>query len=248
MNIREIAARNGVTMVQAPMSPLPPLGKVEEPWWDDKPLAIVGTGPSLMGFDFSNFDIPGVRVLAVKESVWDLPFAEAVFGLDRPWINRQAEKLSQIPIQKVFAVEPEVRPCAVVEGALYLLRSRFEGFSDDPGVIQSGANSGFGAVNYAYLKRAGRNRKPIVLFGFDYRPGPHYCQERYFISNGRREEAQPPNHNERYWVNWGDNFTACRNQLERAGIVIVNASPQSTVKAFPKVSIEEGLKCLLNAR
>ncbi len=226
-------------MIQAPMSPLPPLGKVDAPWWDDKPLAIVGCGPSLLGFDFRNFEIPGVRVLAVKEAVWDLPFAEAVFSLDRPWINRQAQLLQDSPIPKIFAVEPEVRPCADIVGATYLLRSRFEGFSDDPSIIQSGANSGFGAVNYAYLKRAGRNRKPIVLFGFDYRPGPHYCQARY--------HWQEVNHNERYWINWGDNFTACRNQLERAGVVIINASPQSTVKAFPKVSIEEGLKCLLNA-
>jgi len=222
------------------MSPLPPLGKVEAPWWDDQPLAIVGAGASLQGFDFSRLKIDGVRVLAVKESVWDLPFAECVFSLDRPWINRQADKLRALDMPKVFAVEPEVRPCENIEGALYILRSRFEGFSEKPDVIQSGANSGFGAVNYAYLKRAGRGGHPIVLFGFDYKPGPHYCQERY--------HWQEINHNERYWISWGDNFNACRSQLDANGVLIINASPDSTVKAFPKVTIEEGITCLINGR
>lgn len=226
-------------MAQAPFSPLPPLGKVEAPWWDDKPLAIVGTGTSLNGFDFDAFDNPRFRVLAVKEAVWDLPFAAAVFGLDRPWINRQAQKLQDCPVPKVLSVEPEVRPCANIAGALYIMRARFPGFSDDPALIQSGANSGFGAVNYAYLKRA----KHICLFGFDYRPGPHYCQERYVDDRGN---PQPADQNARYWVNWGDNFNDCRAQLEREGVTIMNASIHSTVKAFPKCSIEEGLKWLIN--
>src|SRR6516164_7985721 len=161
--VRAAAAKHRVGMQQAPFSKLPPLGEVAAPWWDDMPLAIVGTGISLVGFDFGRFQIPGIRVLAVKEAVWDLPFAECVFSLDRPWINRQADKLNASPIPKVFAVEPEVRPCANIENSLYLLRSRFGGFSEDPKIIQSGANSGFGAVNYAYLKRAGRGGHPIVL-------------------------------------------------------------------------------------
>jgi hypothetical protein len=215
-------------------SPLPPLSSIGEPWWDDKPLAIVGTGPSLKGFDFSRFNITGVRVLAVKEAIWDLPFAECVFSLDRPWINRQADLLRALAVPKVFAVEPEYGPCAEIEGALYIMRSRFAGFSDDPAVIQSGGNSGFGAVNYAYLKKA----KRIALFGFDYtdKGGEHYCPERY--------HWYAPGQNARYWHNWGDNFIDCKAQLKAAGIAVMNASPISTVVAFEKCSIEDGLKWL----
>ena len=240
----KLAQKYGLRMAQAPMAPLPPLGKVDAPWWDDKPLAIVGTGPSLKGFDFSRFDMPGVRVLAVKESVWDLPFADTVFGLDRPWIVRQEQKLRNCTISKVFAVEPEIRRCPAIEGALYLLRVRRggKGFSEDVEEIESGGNSGFGAVNYAYLKRARR----IVLFGFDYQPGPHYCQERYHTEIGftGKYATQSTDHNARYWINWGTVFNEVRGQIDRAGVLILNASPTSTVSAFPKVSIEEGLSCL----
>ncbi len=212
-------------------APLPELKKVEPPWWDDKPLAIVGTGPFLKGFDFSKFSIPGIRVLAVKEAIWDLPFADAVFALDRPWIIRQEAKLRTLMTPKIFAVEPEFYPCPVIDGALYILRSRFPGFSEKPDIIQSGGNSGFGAVNYAYLKRA----KKIALFGFDYVEG-HYCPERY--------DWYKPGQNERYWKNWGDNFNDCKPQIAAAGMDIINASPKSTVTAFRKCTIEQGIEWL----
>ncbi len=217
-------------------TPTPSLGRVSAPWWDDKPLAIVGCGPSLKGFDFRLLDMdePNIRVLAVKESIWDLPFAAAVFSLDRPWINRKADEMRALAVPKVFAVEPEYGPTAEIDGALYLLRSRFEGLSDDPGVIQSGANSGFGAFNYGYLKRA----KRIALFGFDFIPdAERYNQDRYTW----QQKNNSPQH---YWQNWGDCFSGCRAQLAAAGVAVMNASPISTIKAFDKCTIEEGLRWL----
>jgi hypothetical protein len=220
--------------MRLPNSPLPPLGSVTEPWWDNCPLAIVGCGPSLKGFDFTRLNDPRWRVLAVNESIWDLPFAEAVFSLDRPHINRQADKLRAIATPKVFAVQPECAPCAEIEGSLYLLRSRFAGLSDDLTVIQSGGSSGFGAFNYAYLKRA----KRIALFGLDYTNefGDHYCDERY--------HWHKPGEMRSYWKNWGDSFIDCKAQLASAGVSVMNASPISTVVAFDKCSIDEGLEWL----
>lgn len=211
-----------------------PLSAVGEPWWDDKPLAIVGSGASLKGFDFASLRIPGIRVLAVKEKVFDLPFADAVFGLDRPWINRQADKLRELRGPEIWLAPTGAERgehVALIDGAKYLKLARFEGFSDDPTVIQSGGNSGFGAANLAYLKRA----KRIVLFGFDYTEahGHHDKPEQYHWYQAGR--------NARYWQSWGSNFDACRPQLAKAGIEIVNASPISTVTAFPKVTIEQGL-------
>lgn len=222
-------------MASTEKHPLPPLGRVEPPYWDDKPLAIVGCGPSLRGFDFTKFHNSDFRVLAIKEAFRDLPFAECVFGLDRPWINRQAEELSKLAMPKVLSVEHEYGPCAVIDGALYIQRSRFAGLSDDPAVIQSGANSGFGGFNYAYLKRA----KRIALFGYDYtdQKGEHYDPERY--------HWYKPGQNARYWRNWGDNFIDCKAQLARAGVEVMNASPITTVIAFPKCTIEDGLEWLL---
>lgn len=226
---------------------MPPLGRVGEPWWDDKPTAIVGCGPSLKGFDLNRLNIAGVRVIAVNEAIWDLPFAEAVFSLDRPYINKRGPDFSPLPMQKFFAVEPEYGPCAVVDGASYFLRSRFDGYSDDPSIIQSGANSGFGATQLAYLKRgpARAHWWHWVLFGFDYldHPDVHYNHARYQAID--KVWAASPRHNGNYWRNWGDCFLGCRAQLDLAKIRVINASPITTVRAFDKCSVDEGVWHLL---
>lgn len=211
-------------------------GQVQAPYWEKKALAIVATGPSLKGFDFRRFQIPEVRTLAVKEAIWDLPFADAVFALHTPWMKLMAGRLRALTCEVYLAVEPQLKDVPHIANAIYLDRSRFEGLSDDHKVIQSGGNSGFGAFNLAYLKRA----RKIALFGFDYLEngtvGHHFRDSQYaWYSAGQ---------NERYWKNWGDNFTGCLAQLRKAGISVLNASPISTVTAFPKASIDEGLEWL----
>ena len=40
-------------------------GKIKQPFWDDKPVAVVGGGPSLSDFDFEQ--LRGAHVLAIKD-------------------------------------------------------------------------------------------------------------------------------------------------------------------------------------
>lgn len=210
-------------------------GEVSAPFWDDRPLIICGTGPSLRGFDFSRLEELG-RVLAVKEAVHDLPFAAACFGLDMPWMRRRRAALARLAVPLYLAVSIEQTDQAPpLPNATFLKRRRDANeLSDDSTTIEAGGNSGFGALNLAYLKRA----KDIILFGFDY-AGEHYCRDRY--------EHLPIGQNARYLPKWAGNFETTRKQLDARGISVLNASPNSNVHAFPKCTIEEAiesLKCL----
>lgn len=203
--------------------------------WSDAPAIVVGTGPSLAGFDFERLRGLG-HVLAVKEAAWDLPFAEACFGLDIPWMRRRHDRIVGLAerMDVYLAIPPVGLPIGheAVTGATYLVRRRTcETFSDDPAEVESGGNSGFGAVNVAYLKGA----RQIVLFGFDYTKG-HYCPDRY--------AHHRPDHNAHYWPRWGENFRATRAQLRQRGVSVINASPASTVDAFPKLEIDEAINLL----
>jgi hypothetical protein len=201
----------------------------------------------MKGFDFDRLRIPGIRVMAVKEIIVDLPFADVLFALDRPWMVRRADWIRENCKAEVFlaptGLERDHGLVPRIANATYLKLARFEGFSDDPETIQSGGNSGNGSVNLAYLKRAGRNGKPVVLFGFDYieKDGHHhYSAERY--------HWYPLGRNARYWKNWGDNFNACMRQITAAGMTILNASTISTVECFPKITHEQALDCLHRLR
>lgn len=194
---------------------------------------MVGTGPSLYGFDFGRLRGPW-RVLAVKQAYHDLPFAEACFGLDLPWMRHHADELAELAARMPLYLtvpdqEIDIRPVA---GAVFLKRTgRCDRFSDDLGTIEAGGNSGFGALNFAYLKRA----KKIVLFGYDY-GGSHYCEDRYV--------TRPKDQNARYLPSWATNYRRVIEQLTDCGTTVINASPRSAVDAFTKCTIDEGLEHL----
>lgn len=214
-----------------------PFAPVGPPYWDERPVAIVGAGPSLTGFDFERLRGPW-HILAIKQKYLDLPFADAVFGLDMLWLTTQSAAVVASGVPAYFAAAEDPPPNhprrpPVVPGAHYLRRQR-DGdlLSVTPDTINHCGTSGFGGLNLAVLKRA----KTIVLFGYDYNAKGHDRPEQYPWS--------PPGHNARYWPRWAQAYDRIVPQLTKLGVVVYNACPNSVVRAFPKVSIEEGLQIL----
>lgn len=214
-----------------------PFAPVGPPYWDDRPVAIVGAGPSLTGFDFARLHGPW-HVLAIKQKYLDLPFADAVFGMDMLWITTQSAAVVASGVPAYFALPTDHPPThprqpPIIKGAHYLKRQR-EGdlLSTVPDTVNHCGTSGFGGLNFSVLKRGRIN----VLFGFDYNTKGHDRPEQYPWS--------PPGHNARYWPRWAQTYSRVVSQLKALDITVYNASPNSTVTAFPKVSIEEGLRIL----
>lgn len=195
--------------------------------WSDRPLLIVGCGASLKGFDLNRLRGLG-RILAVKESIWDLPFADACFGLDVPWMERQRTKLSELPMPLYLAVPPK-RTFPIMANATYYMRKFSDRLSDNPAEISCGRNSGFGALGLAKHKHA----RQIILFGFDYQPNSYYCPERY-----KHKKAETGDH----WPSWARIIDGIADQL--AGVEVLNASPNSTIRAFQKIGLEEAVHLL----
>lgn len=212
-----------------------PPDRIGPPYWNDRPVIIVGAGPSLKGFDFSRFKGLGY-VVGVNEAMFDLPFASAGVSADPPFMDRRAEQLRAVPFP-LFLAPPEQREKTVE--AIYLTRRSIthkklgSPLSDDPTWLASGGTSGFVALGIAYLKRA----TEIFLFGFDYGRGEsadiHYCPERY-----------PRDDNERYWRRWARAFKGTVRQLNARGITVTNASPSSEIDAYHKCSLEQAVAVL----
>lgn len=221
----------------------PVFGEVQPPFWNDRPVIIVGTGPSLKGFDFEQLRGLG-WVLACKESMFSLPFADAIFGLDIPWMRARHDYLAErAKTCEVYLSAPGQRLHLFrnVPGAIYLRRLRSSNmFTMDPGAIECGANSGFGAINLALIKRA----KTIFLFGFDYSGGAkiaeHYNQERY------DEREAWGNGVTNYFPRWAQHFDETVPQLKRMRVDIFNASPDSNVTAYERITHAQAFDRLRN--
>lgn len=188
----------------------------------------------------AGFDVARLKgdwhVLTVKEMVFDLPFADCGFGLDLGWMKRRQKDFAGLSVPVVLAIPNDSSlPMVLPDEAphiTFIEQCRGETFSDDPAVLHAGGNSGFAAINLAYLLKA----RLVVLFGFDYakKDGLHHYENARYTGNN--------SHN--YWPGWGRKFASALPQIERAGMTVLNASPESSVDVFEKITQDEGLALL----
>lgn len=196
-------------------------GAVSSPLWDDRPVAIVGGGPSLIGFDFRRLR-PRYRILAVNDALLSLPITpDAVFSLDNNWARHRCAEMTMFRGEKFLAVQEEYWPY-VDQSATLLRRVRRPGLSVDQGSIHICGTSGYGALNLAYLKRA----REILLLGFDMAGSGHWHPEPGWGGAIAFED-------------WAAAFDDAAAQLSAEGVRVRNASPRSKILAFEKISLED---------
>jgi hypothetical protein len=213
-----------------------PFTRVTEPWWDDKPVVLVGGGPSLKGVNLRKLR-GRAHVVAVKGCMFDLPWADCGFILDLPRIREWQGRMHDLEMP-IYLVVPDELPYQTpdIPTGIWMRRDPNNNtFSSDPFRIATGGSSGFGAMNLAYLKRARR----IILLGYDYtfsaKADMHHNECHYV--NKRRQRK-------RYWQNWARNFEAARRYCDKSNIEVINGSPESVIDVFPKCTPEEAMQHL----
>jgi hypothetical protein len=207
--------------------------RVCDPYWNEKPVAIVGGGPSLQGFDFERLR-DRFHVLAVNGSILDLPWADAGFSLDQLAIRNWWPRFCSLDMPLHFAVPlpwlkgVDQRPTPNMSFYWRAQRNTFQRYH---GQIACGGTSGFGALNLAWLKRA----RKIILLGFDYgaRNGAWHHNEHQYHFSYRQVDAK--------WQQWAWNFHKAAARLQTDGVQVINASPHSRIEAFPRMTIDEAL-------
>jgi hypothetical protein len=212
-------------------------GKIGKPYWDDRPVAVVGSGPSLIDFDFDL--LRGAHVLAVKASIFSIPWADAGFGIDMPRFNEWRDKLAAAQCRVYWAVrENELAEIGTppLRNVTFLKRLAGESLSDDPGEVYDGGTNGFGAIQICLHKRA----RQIILFGFDY--DAHNLHSGFLQSRLRNYQKQRSD-----WSNWAARFSVYLPYLTSRGITVLNACPQSAITCFEKVTLQDGVECLKTA-
>ena len=202
--------------------------------WGDRPVAIVGGGPSLRGFDFDRLR-GRFTVLAVNASMFDIPFADAGFSIDRKAMREWWARLRQLRYPQYYAVPDFDLPGITIPPTTqmhFLLRRPGNVFDRRPGCISAGGTSGFGALHLAYHRGA----RKIILLGFDYggRGGNWHHNEQHY---GFRQTQDAKN-----WAQWARNFDHAAAVLCKSGVEVINASPESAITVFPRITVEEALK------
>lgn len=216
-----------------------------EPRWDDKPVAIIGGGPSLVGADFERLR-GRCHVVAINASMFDVPWADCGVSIDMLALHAWWDRLSDVRYPVYWAIdgarlrnEPRPFPPTVQ----FLKRDQGDRIDMSGVWLSGGGTSGFAATVLSAIRRPRR----IVLLGFDYAAGRDEKARVIWHHNDRYYNGLSSHQRGHYWERWARNFDKITTDLKRLGIEMINASPQSRVLAFRKVSVEEGFELLLDA-
>lgn len=173
----------------------------------------------------------GHRVVVVNDAYRLIPWAEVLYASDAQWWiahqgcpNFEGEKWTtwnegRSSIVRKTAEEYKLR---VVYG------KKGRTFSRDPAFIHHGMNSGFQAINAVSLW--GGN--PIVLIGFNFRL---VNSQFHFFGKHPRPLSNGGN-----YPKWTEIMHEAAQSLPE-GLKIINATPDSAIKCFPRLDLKEAL-------
>lgn len=193
-------------------------------------IFIIGGGPSAKGIDFQTLSQYGY-LLAVNDSFKNAR-CDGVFSMDGRWMSHRQELmrnqgldcfLSKKHFNKFIGIENKWNRCQ-----LYRVETFQPGMSEGPGLYAN--NSGFGAMNLAYLAKP----KQIYLFGMDLtnaEDGDEHWYGDYEWRLGRRKNT--------FFTRWIDDHQIAAKQFDAAGIYIANVSEISKIESYPKVHYDE---------
>jgi hypothetical protein len=202
------------------------LGPKQFDWWPDwrgECVAIVASGPSIKGLDLSILR-DRIHVIAIKATVDLCPWADICYGCDAPWwIDRKGlPKFSGIKIFHGIAANQfsNMRRCEIDISSDRILVEK-------PMKIGNGGNSGFQALNLAIQFGA----TDIILIGLDChnRGGLHYY--------GRNTWLNANNPMGTNFTRWLKGFGIAKKDIDRLGVNVINASMESELQCFRKVSL-----------
>lgn len=179
-------------------------------------ISIIAGGSSVRRVDRSR--IPGLKIGVNDSFVHEE--CDVCVSMDRLWTEN-----------RWTALVHEAKPTYLRDAAIKNIPDRPDwmhpfvcdiskpDLTEDWGSIH-GNNSGFCALNFAYLARP----KRIYLFGFDMVGG--YWYPRYSWQ-GKKGGAR--------LGTWAREFGTAAGQLLKAGVEVLNVSPTSVVTAFKKI-------------
>lgn len=191
----------------------------------DRPVWIVGGGPSLKGFNFSY--LRDLDVVAINKSFMDLPFAKIVWWTDAKFYLMCLN--NKWPLMKHLGVK-----CAGtdhrddVKYPKEVRQFKFDGSSGlsfAEGYLRHGNNSGYAAINLVIAYGARR----IRLLGYDMKlseSGDDHYHDGYPGFSKTKQRT--------YTEKMLPYFDKMLPDLKRCGAEVINCNPDSALNTFPK--------------
>lgn len=200
--------------------------------FEGQTVAIVGSGPSMTGFDYSR--LAGLPTVAINRRHEDLPDATVLWWTDAMYWRRARGTLKAhaAPYKatcRMHYVEVELQDLAAAQIHVYEMTG-LRGFDPNPAFLRHGNNGGFAAMHLA----AHLGAKTLVLFGLDMHTAPDGATH----CDGGHGLAMHADHT--FLNRMLPYFESLAEPLAERGIGVFNASPDSAIRCWPRVGREWG--------
>lgn len=173
---------------------------------------IIASGPSLTQNQVDH--VKGKAFTIVVNNCYKLaPWADILYACDEEWWDYYRPEFN--------GLKYTVNEDAARKYSLKLLRCKNNiKFSTDPEVLATGGNSGFQAINLAYLL----GYRKLYLLGFDYK------------NSGNHWHGKHPGDMDKYpnMNSWVYRIHEAKPEMDAAGLEVINCSPDSAIQCFEK--------------
>lgn len=196
--------------------------------WEGATVALIGGGPSLTLQQVELVRAARLPCITMNNSYLIAPFADIHYFADYHWWtwHRDREEFKNFGGQKCTI---EGTGMLVSDASVFMLHNYGrEQLSDTPNGLHTGLNSGFQTLNIAYLAGA----KRVLLLGYDMK---------FQGKKTHWHEGHPQKTPENNYSMYARRFNSAVPQLKRAGVEVINCSPDSALSAFPRGNLESVL-------
>lgn len=192
--------------------------------WANKTAVCIATGPSLTGDQLDIVYGSKCPTVAVNDNYILCPWADIHYAADLKWW-RWHEKDALKFRGTSLTVD---RQAAIDYGLYWVPYEKHDGLSTNPEYIHTGSNSGYQAINIAYLMGARR----IVLIGYDMQVAKNGASHWF------------GHHPDKLISGYGSFIAKYRTivpQLDALGLEIINCTINSALDCFPRARLEDAL-------
>lgn len=173
-------------------------------------------------------ELDACRVIAVNDNYRRVPNADVVYAADYRWWRVNSEKIDAAGFagERWSVSGPAVSKFGV-RGVAHRLKP---GLTQSDGLLHGGGNSGYQAINLAYLFGARR----VVLVGFD-------MQATGGALHWFGRHPHPDLDRGLPFASWIDRFRDLARDCAIAGLEVVNASRETALTCFPRAPLSDAL-------
>ena len=199
--------------------------------WEGETGCIFGAGPSLTVEQVER--VRGqCRTIAVNCSFRLAPWADVLYACDMKWWDEYARpRDGGLPWTAFKGLKVTQDAHVNRSDVIRIPGLKLPGLSHDQWHIHEGANGAYQALNlFVHL---GVNR--VILLGCDMRA---IGGKKHFHSDHPAGMANPTVGMFQTWI---QNFRSTLPDLNKAGVAVLNATPNSALDCFPMVTLEEAL-------